>query len=146
MKIKSLVLICSVILLTSCYEVNKPKKPAKFLTETEMTNILLDLSIVSAAKGIDKRKLEELNILPQNYVFKKYNIDSVTFTENNTYYSYQLDTYKRIYDKVSDSLNALKKIAQDKSLIKLNQSSLNKKTKLKALKDSITDKNIEELQ
>lgn len=111
-----------------------------------MTNIILDLSIMSAAKGIDKRKLEDLNILPQNYVFKKHNIDSTVFAENNTYYSYQLDVYNKIYQKVNDSLNALKKIAQEKSIIKLDKSSANKKASLKQLNDSVPNKKFGEVK
>jgi hypothetical protein len=146
LKIKTIILLCSVILFTSCYDVNKPEKPKRFLTEREMTNIILDLSIMSAAKGIDKRKLEDLNILPQNYVFKKHNIDSTVFAENNTYYSYQLDVYNKIYQKVNDSLNALKKIAQEKSIIKLDKSSANKKASLKQLNDSVPNKKFGEVK
>ena len=125
---------------SSCYDVKKPEKPDRFLDEDEMTNILVDLAIVSAAKGIDKRKLEDLNILPKAYVFKKHNIDSVILAQNNTYYVYHLDKYYAIYKKVNDSLNVLKELAQTKSVKKLDITSEIKKSQLKGLRDTIAKK------
>jgi hypothetical protein len=140
LKLNVTILSLCLLFFSSCYDVKKPEKPDRFLDEDEMTNILVDLAIVSAAKGIDKRKLEDLNILPKAYVFKKHNIDSVILAQNNTYYAYQLDVYNAIYKRVNDSLNVLKKLAQDKSLKKLDLSSEAKKANLKGLRDTIPKK------
>lgn len=140
MKLNCFLLSVIFLFFTSCYDVQKPEKPDHFLDENEMTHVLVDLAIISAAKGIDKRKLEELNILPKEYVFQKHQIDSVILAQNNIYYSYHLEKYNSIYKRVNDSLNTLKKIAQDKTLIKLEKSSVLKQKNLKSLKDSIPKK------
>ena len=73
-------------------------------------------------------------------MFQKHQIDSGILAQNNTYYSYHLEKYNSIYKRVNDSLNTLKKIAQDKTLIKLEKSSVLKQKNLKSLKDSIPKK------
>lgn len=85
------------------------------------------MSILSATKGINKKKLEQNGILPKAYIYKKYDIDSSVFAQNNIYYSYDLDGYNRIYDKVKDTLTLLKKAAEKKKLKKLNKKSAKKK-------------------
>ena len=42
-------------------------------------------------------------------MFKKYNIDSLTFALSNNYYAYYVEDYDDIYTKVKDSLELLKK-------------------------------------
>ena len=98
-----------------------------------MINILTDLSILSAAKGINKKKLEENGILPEDYIYKKHQIDSVIFVENNIYYSYDLDLYNRIYDKVKDTLTLLKKKADKNSLKRIDKKALKKQEAKKEL-------------
>jgi hypothetical protein len=123
------------LVLNSCYELEKAKKPDTFLSEQEMVNVLTEISILSAAKGINKKKLEENGVLPNDYIYTKHKIDSVIFAENNIYYSHDLDAYNRIYDKVEDTLTFLKKKAEKGKENKLDRKSINKlKLKEKELK------------
>lgn len=137
---KSILLFAVIILgFTSCYQVEKPEKPEKLLTEAEMAHIILDLSIAGAAKGINKKLLEENDILPRDFVLKNHQIDSALFAQNNHYYSYDLEAFDRIYISVKDSLEVLKKIAQENSYIKVEKIKEEKvknklKTKFKDLK------------
>jgi len=109
MKFKSLSILFIVSMLyTSCYTIEKPEKPSDLLTEDEMVTILLDMAIMSSAKGVNKKKIEENGIVPDAYIFEKHNIDSLRFDTSNNYYSYNIDTYNGIYEKVKDSLTALR--------------------------------------
>lgn len=116
-----------VLVLTSCYQLEKPEQPSTLLSEQEMVNVLTQMSILSAAKGINKRKLEENGILPKDFIFKKYKIDSTVFAENNLYYSHNLESYNRIYNRVKDTLSLLKSKANKKKLKKINANATNKK-------------------
>ncbi|WP_375238988.1 DUF4296 domain-containing protein [Aurantibacter sp.] len=114
------------LILNSCYQLEKPEKPNTFLSEQEMVNVLTEISILSAAKGINKKKLGENGILPKNYIYTKHKIDSVIFAENNIYYSHDLDAYNRIYNKVKDSLTLLKKKAEKNKEKKIKSTNINK--------------------
>jgi len=129
----SFIYLLVALVFFGCYQIEKPKQPITLLSEQQMINILTDLSILSAAKGINKKKLEENGILPEDYIYKKHQIDSVIFVENNIYYSYDLDLYNRIYDKVKDTLTLLKKKADKNSLKRIDKKALKKQEAKKEL-------------
>lgn len=101
--------ISLVLLMVSCYTFKKPEKPKHLLSKKEMVNIIMDLRLLASANGALQRKFEEYGIYSEAYVYKKYKIDSVTFTQNNNYYAFYIDDYNEIYNKVKDSLEELKK-------------------------------------
>ena len=106
---KRFLIFLSVLLtMVSCNNSEKPDKPVNLLAKEEMVNIIIDMSLLSAAKGINKKMLENNGIYPVEYIYKKYNIDSVQFAKSNAYYTYYIDDYEAIYDKVKDSLDKLK--------------------------------------
>jgi hypothetical protein len=120
------------LIFTSCYQLERPKQPDTFLSEQDMIDLLTEISILSAAKGINKKKIEENGITPKEYIYKKHKIDSVIFTQNNIYYSHDLETYNRIYDKVKDTLTLLKKQAEKNQL--KNKPSIDKQKLKEGLK------------
>lgn len=91
-------------------KIEKPKKPKNLIKKEEMVNILYDMAILTASKGVNKSLLENNGIMPESFVFDKYGIDSVQFTLSNEYYTYNLDTYEEIYNKVKERLAQEKKI------------------------------------
>jgi len=101
-------LLVIMVLFTSCYDVDKPDKPADLILEDEMVVILVDMAIMSSAKGINKKKLETSGIVPNEFIFKKHAIDSVRFNKSNSYYTYDIETYTKIYSRVKDSLTKLR--------------------------------------
>ena len=42
---------------------------------------------------------------PLNYIYRTHGIDSLQFTESNTYYTYHTDQYNTIYEKVESKLD-----------------------------------------
>ena len=44
-----------------------------------MVHVIVDMSLLSSAKGINKNKLQEQGVLPDDYVYKKHGIDSLQF-------------------------------------------------------------------
>ena len=99
--------IVSGILMVSCYTFNKPDKPKHLLSKKEMVNIIMDLKLLASSNGSNRKILEDNGIYSDDYVYKKYHIDSLTFASNNAYYSYYINDYEAIYKKVKDSLEAL---------------------------------------
>ncbi|MEO6347897.1 MAG: DUF4296 domain-containing protein [Aquaticitalea sp.] len=145
---KKWIVIVLGILLINCHDSNKPKKPENLISKDKMSDILYDVYLLNAAKGINKRVLENNGILPQEYVYKKYNIDSLQFELSNDYYSYDTKIYEEIIEKVKQKLEAEKMIndalslKEDKtkdSIYKVKLKEKKSDTSLKKLK--VQDKN-----
>jgi hypothetical protein len=100
--------IIFIYFLVSCSGNKKPDKPENLISKEKMVNVLIDMSLLSSAKGINKSKIENNGIMPESYVYKKHNIDSLQFVDSNAYYTYNLDEYQDIIKKVTDSLNKLR--------------------------------------
>lgn len=124
----TLISLVFLLTLSSCYTVDKPNKPENLISEGNMVNILVDMAIMSSAKGVNKSNIEKIGIVPDEYIYKKNNIDSTIFTESNTYYAFDIKKYNAIYLRVKDSLTLLR----DKY-----KSIDTKEKKEKAIKDSI---------
>lgn len=106
------------------------KKPVHFIEKEKMVDILYDMAIVSAAKGVNRRLMERNGVMPDQYIYEKHKIDSVIFLENNAYYAHNITSYEAMYDlvrlrieKMRDSFNV--KISNDKVL----KDSLSKKVR-----------------
>ncbi|MBN2868322.1 MAG: DUF4296 domain-containing protein, partial [Flavobacteriaceae bacterium] len=107
-KKSSLIYLLVLILFVSCYDIEKPEKPKDLISEDQMVDVLVEISIMSSAKGINKRMLENNGITPVSYIYKKHGIDSAQFANSNNYYAHDIKVYDKIYDKVKDSLTTLR--------------------------------------
>ena len=102
------------LLFASCNN-SAVQKPDKLIDEETMTNIIYDLSVLEAMKS---RNPQLMRNSTSEYVYKKYNIDSVQFVRNNQYYAAEIDKYKKIYEKVNTRIESEKKLAD--SLVKVS--------------------------
>ncbi|MEO8933399.1 MAG: DUF4296 domain-containing protein [Xanthomarina sp.] len=100
-------------LIASCSYATKPKKPKDLISKDRMINILIDVSLINSAKGINKSILENSGMVPDQYIFEKYQIDSLQFISSNEYYTYNLKDYEDIVNKISDSLKMLRTMYSD---------------------------------
>lgn len=108
-----LIILLSVTLFFGCHHVDKPKKPDNLISKDTIVSILYDISLFNAAKGIGKKTLEQNDILPKDFVFEKYHIDSLQFALSNTYYAYDVEGYEAIVEKVKARVEREKKIYDD---------------------------------
>lgn len=104
--------ILVLISFVSCNSLDRPKKPKNLITKNEMSEIMYDLYILNAAKGVNRKLLELNGVMPVDYIYKKYGIDSLQFAESNTYYAYDLEVYTSIMDKMTAQLEKDKKLYQ----------------------------------
>lgn len=69
-----------------------------------MISILYELSLIEAIKsqningGFSSKSANE-------YIYKKYKIDSIQLVESNKYYASDIDEYKKMFDEVKSKLN-----------------------------------------
>ena len=94
--------------LVGCNSVDKPKKPENLIPKDKMVDILFDVFVFNAAKGTDKRILEDNNVTPAIYIYDKYQIDSMQFVKSNEYYAYDIKVYDELIEKVQMKLKAKK--------------------------------------
>lgn len=99
-----LTIIILAVICFSCGKEEKPSKPHNLIPKEKMSDIIYDVFLMNAAKGINKRVLENNGLFPQEYVYKKHNIDSLQFAESNNYYSYDIKTYEGIMAKVKQKI------------------------------------------
>lgn len=137
MKTKTITYLLVLLFFSSCHEVKRPEKPTRLLSETEMVNILVDMAIVSSAKGVNKKAFEKNGIVPDQFIYEKNNIDSLVFAESNNYYAFDIKKYESIYTRVKDSLtqlrDAYKLIENKEKEVKRKEDSIKRASK-KALK------------
>ncbi|MFD2551191.1 DUF4296 domain-containing protein [Bizionia sediminis] len=108
---KNLVIYTAIVFfVVGCRESGKPEAPENLISEDKMVTVLMDLSILSAAKGINRTILENKGIAPEAFVYNKHQIDSAQFANSNQYYAYYNETYKAILARVADSLRAKKEV------------------------------------
>ncbi|GAA4313302.1 hypothetical protein GCM10023115_30180 [Pontixanthobacter gangjinensis] len=158
------VLLLLVFLSFSCQDLEKTERPADLIPEAKMVDVLTEMALLNAARNYNKQKLESTGIKPDDYIFKRFGIDSLQFERSNDYYAEQYTQYERIYDSVKNRIQNIKsrmdslreieikiedsiKLAEKDSLREtnsLNKDSLRVKDSLKT--DSLKLKRIEELR
>jgi hypothetical protein len=132
-------LIITTLLLTACYQYKEPKKPENLISKEKMTHILIDLQLIKSVSGNNKKALDTQNVKPAQYIYKKYNVDSLQFALSNNYYAFHVADYEEIYTKMKDSLEELKVMYKDlideEAKAKKQADSLKKAEKIKKAKD-----------
>jgi hypothetical protein len=106
---RQLLLILLTGLFLGCGSSDRPSKPENLIPKEKMSEIIYDVFILNAAKGINKRILEQNGVFPQKYVFEKHKIDSLQFAMSNDFYSYDTKTYEGIMERVKQKIEAEKK-------------------------------------
>ena len=97
----------------ACNKIEKPKKPDNLIAKNKMVNILFDVFVFNAAKGTDKRILENNNVTPDVYIYEKHQIDSLQFVKSNEYYAYDIKVYEEIISEVEARIKAKKEVYQN---------------------------------
>ncbi len=110
----------------SCNNIEKPKKPDGLISKEIMADIMYDVFLLNSAKGVNKKLLELNGVLPEKYVFEKYNIDSTQFANSNNYYAYDTKTYESILNRIKEKIDSKKK--EYEALDKVEEAARSKKT------------------
>jgi hypothetical protein len=102
-------------LVLSCDTNSAVTKPDVFLSSEKMENILYDLTVLKAIKTSYNNR-EGKALFNDNYIYRKYNIDSTILAQNQLYYAQSpkesIVLYKRVdqrLKKAKDSIDQLLK-------------------------------------
>ena len=104
--------VCFFLLMTSCGE-KVIEEPKNLIPQEKMEAILFDLAMLYGANGtnISPSNKNIIKIMP--FIFKKYKVDSIQFTESNDYYASIPSKYQAIYETVLDSIEKEEKVIGD---------------------------------
>ncbi|WP_276168210.1 DUF4296 domain-containing protein [Zobellia alginiliquefaciens] len=105
------------------------KKPENLIPKDKMVQILQDLAIVNAAKTTNVQVLRENDVEPMDYIFNKYDIDSLQLVESDRYYASLPVEYEEIYKEIEANLEREGKALEEQK--KINDSLRVAKEKLK---------------
>lgn len=100
---KKIFFFCVVFLAVSCNN-SVIEKPSNLIEKDKMVDILYDISLLETVKsqGIKSRiSQSEIN----QYILKKYKIDSLQLISSNKYYASDAEEYKRMFEKVKAKLD-----------------------------------------
>ena len=101
-----------VILTFSCAEkVIEP--PEDLIPKEKMVDILHDLAILNATRTSFGSVLEDNEIEIMDFLFRKYEIDSLQFAKSDRYYASIPLEYQRIYEEVESKIQQQRKSLED---------------------------------
>lgn len=82
--------------------------PENLIPEDKMVDIITEISLLQSARNFSRRIFENTGIKGKEYIFEKYDIDSVQFKRSNDYYADNYEIYQRIYDSVKQGFERIK--------------------------------------
>ncbi|PWA05614.1 DUF4296 domain-containing protein [Flavobacterium psychrotolerans] len=113
-----LALLSFLFLLTSCKDTGI-SKPKNLIEEDKMVDIIYDLALLEGIKVHNPANLQNVN--SNEFVCKKYKIDSLQFVKSTQFYASDISNYKKMYEEVG------KRIEKNKSYLDSIESKANKK-------------------
>lgn len=66
---------------------------------------MYDLALLEAIKIQNPISLDSFKINSNDYIFKKYKIDSLQFSQNNMYYAADYKEYKKMFEKIKSRID-----------------------------------------
>ena len=119
---KKVAVLMGLMVLLACTD-TAIKKPEKLIDETVMSAIIYDLAVMD---GMKSRNQSLSKSESSEYIYKKYNIDSLQFSQSDLYYASDVEAYEKMYQRVTQQLQSNK--AAIDSLIASTKDSKNVKS------------------
>ncbi|WP_269240841.1 DUF4296 domain-containing protein [Flavobacterium limnophilum] len=117
------------------------KEPKRLIEKEKMVDIMYDLSLLGAMRSQNSVLLDSFKNNSNEYIYKKYKIDSTQFAQSNIYYAADYKEYKKMYEQVKSRLEKDKTLTEAAIKVENKKALLlekkNKKLKLKKEADSI---------
>lgn len=109
---KNKILVFAVLVLFLSCKNELVKTPKRLIEKEKMINIMYDLALLDAIKNQNILSKDSVQINPNQYIYKKYKIDSLQFAQNNVYYSSEYKEYKLMIEKIKSKIDADTKVVE----------------------------------
>ena len=97
------IFILTILFCVSCSEPLK-QPPENLIPQEKMLAIYYDLAVLTALNNMTPATLKNQNIEMMQYLYDKYEIDSITLSQSNTYYASLPDVYDKMFDSIQIKL------------------------------------------
>lgn len=97
---KLTIVLITILSLYSCDKKSQAVKPQHLIDEQTMMEILYDLNILQSIKNNDFKLITEHNLDPEQFIYKKYQIDSLQLAESHKYYVADIDHYEHMINQI----------------------------------------------
>ncbi len=87
-----------------CQDVKYPDEPENLIDTQTMVSIYTDTYLANASKRFNRTILLREGVELEQYIYKKYGVDSLQFEQSNAFYTSDIDLYKSMFEQVQDSL------------------------------------------
>jgi hypothetical protein len=95
------------MLVAACSNLNQAEKPADFYGDEKMAQILTDLYLIEGSMTSNRAAFVDLQTLPNDYIYSKYDTDSLTFQQNLNYYSNRVKLYEQVLNQAQENINGV---------------------------------------
>ena len=102
---KKIILFFIVLIVLIGCQKDLVKEPKNLIEREKMVNIMYDLSLLESMKVDNSTLLDSFKNNSNQYIFKKYKIDSVQFAQSNIYYAADYKEYEKMYNQVKVRLD-----------------------------------------
>ena len=103
---KFLAIFLLITLFTGCKD-DAISKPDGLIEEDKMVAIFYDLAIIEGMKSQNPSDFQSFR--SNDFIYKKYKTDSITFAKSTKYYSSDITNYKKMLNEVSQKIESQKK-------------------------------------
>lgn len=125
---KNIAYVIVLLLSVSCSDRPVPK-PDNLLSKEVMEEIIFDLAVLQAAESHKPQVLTDNKIEIKQFVYKKYNIDSLTYFQNYKYYASDIKAFKKMYKHVNERIqnqkNEIDTLIKGKKIQKTTDTNIN---------------------
>lgn len=132
--------LVGLLILVSCKK-ELAKAPEHLIEKDKMVDVMYDLALLGAIRNQNPVLLDSFKSTPNEYIYKKYKIDSAQFVQSNIYYAADFKEYKKMYEQVKLRLENDKKLTEATIKNEKKKADLLKKKKQQSMsqkeKDSI---------
>ncbi|HAT81354.1 MAG TPA: DUF4296 domain-containing protein [Flavobacterium sp.] len=132
------------ILLVGCKN-ELVKKPKRLIEREKMVDIMYDLSLLEGMKAQNPALMDSIKYTSNQYIYKKYKIDSIQFAQSNIYYAADYKEYEKMYNQIKTRLdkekNQVNSLIKAEAKKKMLNAKAKKKLKEKKEADSIKKAN-----
>ena len=101
---RKIIYIFALLFIVVACKKNIVPKPDKFLDEKQMESLLYDLAVLESMKVSQAQMLDSLQFNSKQFIYKKYQLDSLSLAQNMVYYASLPKDYDRIVRKVEEKL------------------------------------------
>lgn len=124
------------------------KEPKNLIKKEKMVDIMYDLTLLEAMKGDNPMLIDSFKNNLNQYIYKKYKIDSVQFAQSNIYYAADYKEYEKMYNQVKARIdkNKLEVTALIRAKAKKDILEAKNKKKLKLKKEADSIKKVKQLK